>query len=311
MEPFSHDHLPGVADLLRRALLPEDAAEAVDIVEVLRPRYDGFRRTTGWVQTDGGQVVGVAFAAVNNADPHVGHLDLVAVDPDRRRRGLGARLLRQAEDELRDFGCTIVRVAGNPPDYAFPGIDVRYTPAICLVTRAGYAHDRTAWNMTADLDPAALDTAADEARLGAIGVQVRRADADDIARLRPGHSGRVRRALGGRDHHRASGTPRAARRAAGRLRGLGLHPAELVRPDGYAARRQGSGHRIGAAQALPARSVEGWVPPRPDRLGRPGAVLRARRWSANRARLLPLLERAVARPSFVQTEHSRRNGPAG
>ena len=173
MEPFSHDHLPGVADLLRRALLPEDAAEAVDIVEVLRPRYDGFRRTTGWVQTDGGQVVGVAFAAVNNADPHVGHLDLVAVDPDRRRRGLGARLLRQAEDGLRDFGCTIVRVAGNPPDYAFPGIDVRYTPAICLVTRAGYAHDRTAWNMTADLDPAALDTAADEARLGAIGVQVR------------------------------------------------------------------------------------------------------------------------------------------
>jgi len=185
VEPFSHDHLPGVADLLRRALLPEDAAEAVDIVEVLRPRYDGFRRTTGWVQTDGGQVVGVAFAAVNNADPHVGHLDLVAVDPDRRRRGLGARLLRQAEDGLRDFGCTIVRVAGNPPDYAFPGIDVRYTPAICLVTRAGYAHDRTAWNMTADLDPAALDTAADEARLGAIGVQVRRADADDIARLRP------------------------------------------------------------------------------------------------------------------------------
>lgn len=185
MEPFTHDHLPGVADLLRRTLLPEDAAEASDIVEVLRPRYDGIRRTTGWVEADGGRVVGVAFAAAGNADPHVGHLDLVAVDPRYQRRGMATRLLRQAEDSLRDMGCTIVRVAGNPPDYAFPGIDVRYTPAICLVAKAGYAHDRTAWNMTAELDPQTLDTAIDEARLADEGVAVKRAEADDIARLRP------------------------------------------------------------------------------------------------------------------------------
>lgn len=185
MEPFTHDHLPGVTDLLRRTLLPEDAAEASDIVEVLRPRFDGFRRTTGWVETVGGRVIGVAFAAVDNADPHIGHLDLIAVDPDHRRKGLATRLLRQTEDELRDLGCTMVRVAGNPPDYAFPGVDVRYTPAVCLVSQAGYAHDRTAWNMTADLDPATLDTASEEARLTDAGVEVRRAEADDIARLRP------------------------------------------------------------------------------------------------------------------------------
>lgn len=185
VEPFTHDHLPGVTDLLRRTLLPEDAAEAVDIVEVLRPRFDGVRRTTGWVEMDGGRVAGVAFGAVGNADPQVGHVDVIAVDPAHRREGLGTRLLRQTEDALRDFGCTIVRVAGNPPDYAFPGIDVRYTPAICLMTKAGYAHDRTAWNMTANLDPGALDTAADEARLTEQGVRIRRAEADDIARLRP------------------------------------------------------------------------------------------------------------------------------
>jgi GNAT superfamily N-acetyltransferase len=185
VEPFTHDHLPGVADLLRATMLPEDAAEAADIVEVLRPRYDGVRRTTGWVETHEGRVVGVAFAAVNNADPHVGHLDLIAVHPEHQRRGLATRLLRQAEDGLRDFGCTIVRVAGNPPDYAFPGIDVRYTPAVCLVAKAGYAHDRTAWNMTADLDPQLLDTAADEVRLAGQDIEIKRAEADDIARLRP------------------------------------------------------------------------------------------------------------------------------
>lgn len=183
MEPFTHDHLPAITDLLKRTLLPEDAHEAQDIVEVLRPRFDGVRRTTGWVETDGARAIGGVFAAVSNADPQVGHLDLVAVDPEHRRRGLATALIRQAEDELRDLGCTVVRVAGNPPDYAFPGIDVRYTPAICTVTKAGYAHVQTAWNMTVDLDPDALDTAADEARLD--GIEVRRAEADDVARLRP------------------------------------------------------------------------------------------------------------------------------
>jgi mycothiol synthase len=196
MEPVTYDHLPAIADLLRRSLLPEDAAEATDIVEVLRPRFDGFpgrsqqgapapRRTTGFVETDGESVIGVAFAAVSNADPLVGHLDLIAVDAEHRRRGLGRRLIERAEQELREFGCTIVRVAGNPPDYAFPGVDVRYTPAVCLFANAGYAHERTAWNMTAELDPAALETAADEGRLAELGVGVRRAEADDIARLRP------------------------------------------------------------------------------------------------------------------------------
>ena len=51
----------------------------------------------------------------NNADPDVGPLDLIAVDPEHQRKGLATRLLRQAEDGLRDVGCTIVRVAGNPP----------------------------------------------------------------------------------------------------------------------------------------------------------------------------------------------------
>ncbi|NUT35848.1 MAG: GNAT family N-acetyltransferase [Hamadaea sp.] len=186
MERFHHDHLPAVVDLVRRAFLPEDAAEAREIVELLRPRDE--RRTTGCVITDGERVIGVAFAAVNNADPSVGHLDLLAVDPDHRRQGLALALIGWIEQELRDLGCTVVRVQGNAPDYAFPGVDVRYTPAICALTKAGYAHERTAWNMTAELRPgsrALADTAPAEARLAQQGIEVRQAEADDIARLRP------------------------------------------------------------------------------------------------------------------------------
>jgi GNAT superfamily N-acetyltransferase len=186
MERFHIDHLTSTIDLLRRSLLPEDSAEAREIVELLRPRDD--RRTIGCVITDGPRVLGVAFAAVSHTDPSVGHLDLLAVDPEHRRKGLGAQLIAEVEQGLRELGCTVVRVAGNPPDYAFPGVDVRYTPAVCALTKAGYAHERTAWNMTAELKPdsrALADTAPAEARLAAEGVTVRVAEANDIARLRP------------------------------------------------------------------------------------------------------------------------------
>jgi GNAT superfamily N-acetyltransferase len=189
MERFTIDRLPGTVDLLRRSLLPEDAAEAKEIVEVLRPSAEGSRRADGFVVLDGAKVIGVVFVAVSHADPSVGHLDLLVVDPVHRRKGLGTQLIAAAEQALRERGCAQARIAGNPPDYAFPGIDVRYTPAICAVTKAGYEHERTAWNMTVDLTRpecrALMDTAPAEAHLARQGIEVRAAEANDIARLRP------------------------------------------------------------------------------------------------------------------------------
>lgn len=188
MERFAIDHHPAVVDLLRRSLLPEDAAEADAIAEILRPNEDGSRRTAGFVEWDGAAVTGVVFVAVSNSDPSVGHLDLVVVDPEARGRGLGSRLIAAGEQALRELGCARVRVAGNPPQYAFPGVDVRYTPAICAFTKLGYAHEQTAWNMSVDLTPGSLaltDTADAEAALAEQGVHIKAADADDIARLRP------------------------------------------------------------------------------------------------------------------------------
>ncbi|GAA4981928.1 hypothetical protein [Kitasatospora paranensis] len=72
---------------------------------------------------------------------------------------------------------------GTPPHYAWPGIDIRYTPAVCLVESAGYERGPDAVNMLTDLATADLDTAQDEQRLGAHGVRVRRAVPDDRERL--------------------------------------------------------------------------------------------------------------------------------
>ncbi|MFC8297680.1 GNAT family N-acetyltransferase [Micromonospora orduensis] len=182
------DLTPAVVRLCERALdLPEDATEAASIVDVLWPRAGADRPVVGLGAHRGADLVGVLLCSVSPTDPGVGHVDLVAVLPDQRRRGVGRALLARAEAVLAGRGVTEVLLAGNPPYYAWPGIDVRYTPAVCAALALGYRQDRTAWNMTADLSydasPALRSTEAAERRLAERGITVRRAEPADLEAL--------------------------------------------------------------------------------------------------------------------------------
>ncbi|MFJ6166062.1 GNAT family N-acetyltransferase [Micromonospora orduensis] len=182
------DLIPAVVRLCERALdLPEDAAEVASIVDVLWPRAGADRPVVGLGAHRGADLVGVLLCSVSPTDPGVGHVDLVAVLPDQRRRGVGRALLARAEAVFAERGVTEVLLAGNPPYYAWPGIDVRYTPAVCAALALGYRQDRTAWNMTADLSydasPALRSTEAAERRLAERGITVRRAEPADLEAL--------------------------------------------------------------------------------------------------------------------------------
>lgn len=186
------DLLPAVVELCRVALdLPDDAVEAERIVARLResgpvPGSAGDRRTAGWVAVSGSAVIGVVLGSTGYRDPAVGHVDLVAVHPDHRRLGVGRSLLARIEGALAGLGAGEVLLAGNPPIYAWPGIDVRYTPAVCAALACGYEQDGTAWNMTADLSPgspALAPTGPSESRLASLGVTVRRAGPADVPAL--------------------------------------------------------------------------------------------------------------------------------
>jgi GNAT superfamily N-acetyltransferase len=127
-----------------------------------------------WVSLTVESGTGVVCASLGEPDAQgevTGYIDLLAVHPRAQGRGLGRALAGAAEEWLRAGGAAEVRFAGHPPCYAWPGIDMRYTPALCLAERLGYERYRMAWNMTAPLDgDLALGGAVD--RLAAAGVQL-------------------------------------------------------------------------------------------------------------------------------------------
>ncbi|MGV9329347.1 GNAT family N-acetyltransferase [Streptosporangium sandarakinum] len=155
---------------LAAAALTLDAAEAPDLVASLSAPPAGRR----WTALVTGDLTGVVFASVSGRDPSAGHIDLLAVHPGARGAGRGRALVAAAEEWLRGQGAAEARFAGNPPCYAWPGIDVRYTPAAALAERMGYERYDVAWNMTAGLAADAdLSTDADAARLAESGVELR------------------------------------------------------------------------------------------------------------------------------------------
>lgn len=166
--------LAGIAE----AALTLDDGEAASLVTRLA-EPPGHRRWTALVTRD---LDGVVFASMSGRDPYTGHVDLLAVRPEARGAGLGGALVTAAEEWLRGQGAREVRLAGNPPAYAWPGIDVRYTGAACLAESLGYERYDVAWNMTADLT-GDLSVDADLVRLAALGVTVRAAAPGDRAAL--------------------------------------------------------------------------------------------------------------------------------
>ncbi|MEV1178348.1 GNAT family N-acetyltransferase [Nonomuraea sp. NPDC049784] len=157
------------ATRIATAALTLDAAEAADLVGSLsRPPAE--RRWTA-LATDGG----VVMVSLSATDPGNGHIDLLAVHPSMRGQGRGRALVQAAEEWLRGQGARQAHFTGNPPCYAWPGIDVRYTAAACLAESLGYERYHVAWNMTADLG-ADLSVEDDLRRLEATGVRVHAAD---------------------------------------------------------------------------------------------------------------------------------------
>ncbi len=71
------------------------------------------QRDLFFVAVDGGDVVGTALAGY---DGHRGWVYYVAVKPDRRRRGIGAALMKRVEERLAAMGCPKLNLQVRAPN---------------------------------------------------------------------------------------------------------------------------------------------------------------------------------------------------
>ena len=167
--------------------LPHDD-DAADLVDLLWDGSDG-DEGLGVTAEAGGEVVGLALGSLStlaaaSAAPLVrGHVNLLAVAPEHRGRGHGRALLAALEQRLRDRGARRLVIRGSNPHYAWPGIDVRGTAAVCLAESSGYQRTAEAVNMLVDLERAPLDTEDDELRLAKLGLTIRRLIPEDLPRF--------------------------------------------------------------------------------------------------------------------------------
>lgn len=143
------------------------------------------------VATAADEIVGLGVGVLWPTPGQVrGSVRLLAVDPDRRRQGIGSALLSEIEGRLGAAGAEVVRLAEAAPNYLTPGVDARYDAGRSFAAARGYTGIGEAVNLGVDLTADDWSTDDDEARLGADGVTVKRATEADrpaLARLLAEH----------------------------------------------------------------------------------------------------------------------------
>jgi predicted N-acetyltransferase YhbS len=145
VRPATAGDLPALRRLAAVAFELEPVRRA-QLVDLLFDRPPGDPRLRIVAEVDG-ELAGFAFGA--HHDP-VGHLDAIAVDGRHRRRGVGSALLAALEAELRTEVETL-QIGGNFWFYAWPGIDLSYTAALCFAERHGYTQREQIHNMDVPL----------------------------------------------------------------------------------------------------------------------------------------------------------------
>ncbi len=116
--------------------------------------------------------------SVTRATESKGWLGLFATAATHQRQNAASILLQQAIDAWRAVGIQQVEALAMPGNYFTPGLDPRYTPALCFLEHHGFERFSDCANLIAPLDYE-FETAEDEDRLKKIGVAVRRATTED------------------------------------------------------------------------------------------------------------------------------------
>jgi len=81
-----------------------------------------------------------------------GFIKLMIVSKELRRQHIATKMYLQLENYFREKKTDIVRFYDTPLNYYMPGIDPKYTPAVCFVQKLGFKKFEDSFNMTVSLE---------------------------------------------------------------------------------------------------------------------------------------------------------------
>ncbi len=171
-----------VLGLLRDALVHDTITP-----EILKEKIHedpNFDPKMALVAGEDGEVSGFMLGVTRDVrGERIGYLKLMAVAPDQRKKGVARSLYEKMEALFRKAGVQKVRIFDVPLNYFQPGIDPRYTEALCFAWRMGFERFDDTSNLIVDLGRSDWETSDKEEKLAQEGIHIRRATEEDRVEL--------------------------------------------------------------------------------------------------------------------------------
>lgn len=179
---YRESDFSGVVDLLKRNMPLEQLPE-----QLIREKLftdPGWNPESAPVARVDGAIAGFMMGVTRNIGGTLfGYIKLMAVEEEHRRKGIATAMYRSLEQHFREKGVGAVRIYDVPLNYLVPGIDPRYTEAVCFAMKQGFVRNGEAVNMTVDLGFSDWNTTAEVEALKEKQVEIRRLKSADLPQL--------------------------------------------------------------------------------------------------------------------------------
>ena len=127
------------------------------------------------ISYEGDEILGFMHGVIRDIrGTRYGYIKLMAVDKLFRRKGIARSLYQQLESQFKEEQVDVVRIYDVPMNYFMPGIDPRYTEAVCFALRMGFKRFGDTSNLTVDLDQSDWLTVEEEKALLSHGIEIKR-----------------------------------------------------------------------------------------------------------------------------------------